>query len=713
MEKIAFIVDRLNQPPFNKGIPTMTELDSKLGSELLDLLAEVLVQIDPEQEPIFKEPLEFRARRVMQFLQVMKFNIPEDHLEDFQNLLLNYDKEVLYTIMNWCLQRFEHLQKRAYLAKYLMPLDIPAEFLNEDLIAELSQRLKELQVEFKEVHKSVEQVRASGVKPSDLKQEIAQLEQEKVQLQNKIGRMRKDMNVDEDRFKEMLKATSSLRKEQENEVLIHERLREHRKAAQDADARFSEVSKRLSELKSSGIQSQSAEQILMKLQSDVREMNERREHIERAIVDREAHLEKLQSWDSADRIMTEDDVRFKRDEVKDLEEHVSNLSEQLDAAMEKNTKLVVFRQASAMAMKKYREKEDEIESISEELRRLNKQIDEKENELRQNARANGGGNSNGNNNKITKKELKRYGAVVKEKIEVYKKMREELSTLRSELVVLQRTEQVLKSRDNNLEQFLSDLEKQKGVEGYRETQRAIIEMSEKAAEIDQMKGATLEEISSKVELISREFRNKQSQLQPLIAELKNVRQEYLDIESQYQEKKMNYEKLAVSLDLEKQALEKECNQFQEECLREESKYHYLQNLIFISRIKLDRAEQEKKWQSGQGRLVRDFACLKDLYNNKLTQQEQLTKQLRKRQKELKENSNALTNQKSNFANLQLLLDAKVKLAQGESLQLPGRSAPADPILDVSGEIYPTAYAEPLNYGDYDQGKSYKQSDGYY
>lgn len=520
MEKIAFIVDRLNQPPFNKGIPTMTELDSKLGSELLDLLAEVLVQIDPEQEPIFKEPLEFRARRVMQFLQVMKFNIPEDHLEDFQNLLLNYDKEVLYTIMNWCLQRFEHLQKRAYLAKYLMPLDIPAEFLNEDLIAELSQRLKELQVEFKEVHKSVEQVRASGVKPSDLKQEIAQLEQEKVQLQNKIGRMRKDMNVDEDRFKEMLKATSSLRKEQENEVLIHERLREHRKAAQEADARFSEVSKRLSELKFSGIQSQSAEQILMKLQSDVREMNERREHIERAIVDREAHLEKLQSWDSADRIMTEDDVRFKRDEVKDLEEHVSNLSERLDAAMEKNTKLVVFRQASAMAMKKYREKEDEIESISEELRRLNKQIDEKENELRQNARANGGGNSNGNNNKITKKELKRYGAVVKEKIEVYKKMREELSTLRSELVVLQRTEQVLKSRDNNLEQFLSDLEKQKGVEGYRETQRAIIEMSEKAAEIDQMKGATLEEISSKVELISREFRNKQSQLQPLIAELK-------------------------------------------------------------------------------------------------------------------------------------------------------------------------------------------------
>lgn len=462
MEKIAFIVDRLNQPPFNKGISTMTELDSKMGGELFDLLCEVIVASDPDQEPIFKEPIDFRVKRVIQYLQIMKFNIPEDHLEDFQNLLFNSDKEILYTILNWCLQRFEHLQKRAYLAKYLMPLDIPAEFLNEDLVAELSQRLKELQVDFKEIHKQVEQVRASGVKPSDLKQEIQQLEQEKVQLQNKISRMRKDMNVDEDRFKEMLKATSALRKEQENEVMIHERLREHRKAAQEADMRYQEVNKRYSELKSSGIQNQSAEQILSKLQADVTELNNRREMVEKIMSERELHLEKLQSWDSNDRIMTDDDIRLKRDQVQDLEDYTNSLTEKLDAAMERNTKLVVFRQASAMALKKFREREEEIETLSEELRRLNKQIDEKESELRQQNKASG--NNDKSSNKINKKELKRYGAVVKEKIEVYKKMREELAALRSELVVLQRTESILKSRDNNLEQFLSDLEKQKGVE---------------------------------------------------------------------------------------------------------------------------------------------------------------------------------------------------------------------------------------------------------
>lgn len=248
-----------------------------------------------------------------------------------------------------------------------------------------------------------------------------------------------------------------MRKEQETEVLNHERLREHRKASQDAEMRYNDASRRLAELRASGIQNQSAEQILGKLQSDVRELNDRRENIERIITEREMHLEKLQSWDSPDRAPTEDDIHIKREQVQELEDLVSSLNERLDTAMEKNTKLVVFRQASNMALKKYREKEEEVETLQEELRRLNRQIEEKENEVRQQTKS-------GNSNRITKKDLKKYGAQVKEKIEIYKKMRDELGSLRSELVVLQRTESILKSRDQNLEQFLTELEKQKGVE---------------------------------------------------------------------------------------------------------------------------------------------------------------------------------------------------------------------------------------------------------
>jgi intraflagellar transport protein 81 len=203
------------------------------------------------------------------------------------------------------------------------------------------------------------------------------------------------------------------------------------------------------------------------------------------------------------------------------------------------------------------------------------------------------------------------------------------------------------------------------LQGYRETQRQLIEMAEKTAGVDQMKGATLEQISVMVEEINREFKKKSSQLQPLMTELKGLKQEFNDLDTEYNERKNTFDKVAVGLELEKQSLEKECDDFQEECLREESRYHYLNNLITIAKIKLDRAEQEKKWQDkdSKGRMLPDFANIKELYNHKLTQQEQLIKQLRKKQKDLKENSEAMTNQKTNFNHLQALL--KLKLRQGE------------------------------------------------
>jgi hypothetical protein len=86
---------------------------------------------------------------------------------------------------------------------------------------------------------------------------------------------------------------------------------------------------------------------------------------------------------------------------------------------------------------------------------------------------------------------------------------------------------------------------------------------------------------------------------------------------------------------------------------------------------LERAEQEKKFQSGDSsRMMRDFASFKELYSHKITQQEQLTKQLRRKQKELKETAGAMTNQKSNFRDLQKLLDAKFSNLTGEKASSP-------------------------------------------
>ena len=79
--------------------------------------------------------------------------------------------------------------------------------------------------------------------------------------------------------------------------------------------RLSDSSKRLGEMRSSGVQTQSAEQLLSKLQRDVRDLSDKKEALENGVSEREAHLSKLQGWEKSDRITTEDDVRAKRDQV--------------------------------------------------------------------------------------------------------------------------------------------------------------------------------------------------------------------------------------------------------------------------------------------------------------------------------------------------------------------------------------------------------------
>lgn len=434
--------------------------------------------------------------------------------------------------------------------------------------------------------------------------------------------MKKETHSDDAYFQEMLKATSTLRKEQEEEMRIHERLMESRKFLQETDMRFVATQKRLNDLKHGGTENKTAHELLGQVHADVRDMQNRRETLEGAVVERELHLEKLLGWEKNDRMTTEDDVRAKRDQVYDMEDQVKSLQEQLDQMLEKNTKLVVFRQASAMQIKRLREKEDEFEKLLEEKRRISKLTQEKEEEMNSKGRG-------ANNGRVTKSEVKRFGIIVRDKIDKFRKMKEEINKQQDELVILQRTEQLLKMKNSRLDEFNADLEKSKGVEGYRDTQKALENMAEQTAEIDQTKGFTLEQMADLVTKIAKQVNERKSVLAPLVKELKSVKAEYLEVETIYKDKKSHFDKVAVGFDMEKSQLEKDCDAFQEECLREESRFHYLNSLTNIARIKLERAEQEKKWQSGDGRMMRDFTSFKELYQNKLSQQEQLTKQLRK------------------------------------------------------------------------------------
>lgn len=53
---------------------------------------------------------------------------------------------MIYPAMHWCLQRLPQLKKRAYLARYLMPVEVPMEFMQDQALVDLHESYRQLQV---------------------------------------------------------------------------------------------------------------------------------------------------------------------------------------------------------------------------------------------------------------------------------------------------------------------------------------------------------------------------------------------------------------------------------------------------------------------------------------------------------------------------------------------------------------------------------------
>lgn len=63
-------------------------------------------------------------------------------------------------------------------------------------------------------------------------------------------------------------------------------------------------------------------------------------------------------------------------------------------------------------------------------------------------------------------DFKQYAANLRVKNNQFKETKKVLAEIKSEVTVLQRTESILKSRADNLDEFMAGIEKKKGIHGY-------------------------------------------------------------------------------------------------------------------------------------------------------------------------------------------------------------------------------------------------------
>lgn len=229
------IVSLLNKPPFDENF-TMVTFDELQGRPLVALLEKLLRLIDPKAEHNLSDKTEESKAVFGDLLSILSF--PDATDDRFLDSCLAGEKPSVHRLLFYLLRNFEEFKQRAYLGQFLAPLDVPAEFLVDEEMRKLDQEFKELQKVFQGEHRELAEIKQRLPNKKKVDQEVAQLEAERDQLKIRISMFQQKTEVKDPAatalMKELLAGTRALRKEQEEENGLIEKLRMQKEALDQA-----------------------------------------------------------------------------------------------------------------------------------------------------------------------------------------------------------------------------------------------------------------------------------------------------------------------------------------------------------------------------------------------------------------------------------------------------------------------------------------------
>jgi len=120
--------------------------------------------------------------------------------------------------MFWVLTHMPQAKKRVYLAKFLVPVDVPEDLrASDETVREVYNQYKTLVDEFIGTHRNVEQLRKDITDPQEIGKRIKTLEQERDTLNQRINTTREKLKS-VPQWETLLKACQALRQEQDEQA---------------------------------------------------------------------------------------------------------------------------------------------------------------------------------------------------------------------------------------------------------------------------------------------------------------------------------------------------------------------------------------------------------------------------------------------------------------------------------------------------------------
>ena len=680
-EDIKQIVSYLKQPPFNRN-DTLVSFSQLSPLELLQLVNDVFASLDEKQRRDLRdEPSDITTHRMIDFLiTTLAYRPPAlaassapnpEQLADFGSSFISAAPATVHPVLLYLLANYAALTTRAYLAQYLSVPSLPADIAADPTVSSLLAVYAQRQDEFRAVHRQTEEVKVGGLDAAGLKREVNQLESEREQLRSKLKRLMQkvEMEAEEQKgsgggsggFAEMLRFTNLLRLEQEEEQKLQQQREEQKARLDDLKQDVQRVSRQYDDMcKYHSVQAApgqpaavNPQQLLSRLRAEVKEEEEEVERtLELELLEAERTLKHLQRATDALGLQS-----YSEEDVEELKAKQADLERQVKAAEEEKERMVggsesqlgfLYDRLSAVQRKrdklqlKLEESQQEVEEA-----RLEKEKTEAELELlsRQRGEEELDGIPRGG------AELKRYMEALAVRTLEYKQLKAQLEAQQAETAVLQSTFTTLSSRVTNQEELNAQLEKQRGVEGWRQQEDRLVDAAVRGRQLDEQKAQSLEQISALVERIEQEIRGKKNALAPSIKELRQARAEYEREEADFKQGKAADDKVRLRYESERLKLEGEVAELSRDVVKEQrrqGKARLETRILSVKQETLEPAAGRKQYVDGMA------AAIKELQKRE--------KQLKKEKKSMNDNGNAYVNQRQLFTALESVLKVQEERA---------------------------------------------------
>jgi len=647
---LQFIVGKLREDPFNLIIRAV-DFDGKTPDEHLQVVNDVLSSLDADiKADVRIEPRDDVVERMLQFLLIHKCQlVPSSEIERLEWIdgIRNGQKRTLFPILHWVLSDYENLRKRTYLSRYLIPIDVPSEYLmqNNGNIEELLDAYKEMQAEFVESHKQYELVTANLDRPtSDIKNGIKQMEVEEQQLLDRLQREHAQ-TINNPIFERLLVDASNMRKQQDREIILDEQKREQLQSLA-ANKQLENQTRRMLDIIVS-CEAKPSESILTELEH---ESQKSVGHLESNVMQKRhvVELVLLQAEKESFIDKTEDDVEYLMEMSAQLEDMLTKKRgelKKLGNPVGKLSTLTGLKQDLDNELAKLQTLRGDIDTKTMEIELL---LSTKR-ELRDSIHAlEGDGIQRPDGTSMKIHEFAEFKEHVDSSWKTSIVSKQEIAKVQDDILKLKQTEETLKINYQDLQAHFQHEEERAGVAGFQDINAQLEERGKQTTSLNELKSQALDDISAMVETIAHTLQGKKEELEPKVEELKQRRKEFQELQEKHIREKERYDEAAAKLTSGNGGLESDCSRLQEVWLEKERSYHLLCAKYEMATPKIGK--------------VTELGRLKELYESTIIEQQEMAKELRAQQESgVNQSEDYISKQKMMFSNLKRLLELQAKV----------------------------------------------------